>query len=62
MTIVEFLIGFVIALVIIIGALFFALRTPNLKGPSRHGIRGSGDCTHGHHSSFEGSDGGGGGD
>lgn len=42
MTFVEVLIGCAIALAIILGAVFFALRTPKLKGPNRHDIRGSG--------------------
>lgn len=60
MTFVEFLVGFAIAFAIVAGALFFAFRTPNLKGPTRHGIRGNGDHAHGTHDTFSGSNGGGG--
>ena len=60
MTLLEILIGFAIALVIIAGALFFALRTPHRKGPARHNIRGNGDHATGHSSLFDGRGGGGG--
>lgn len=59
MTFVEFLIGFAIAFVIIAGAVFFAFLTPNLKGPTQHGIRGNGDHVDDHYDTFGGSDGGG---
>lgn len=60
MSLVEILIGCAIALIIIVGAVFFAFRTPKTKGPSRHGIKGNGDYAGGHHNAFTGSDGGGG--
>ena len=40
---VEVLIGTAIAFAIIVGAFFFAFMTPNIKGLSRHDIRGNGD-------------------
>lgn len=43
MTLVEILIGFAIALSIIVGVAIFAFRTPKIKGPNRHGIGGNGD-------------------
>ena len=60
MTLVEFTIGFAIAIVIIVGAFFFAFRTPRLKGPTRHNIRGNGDHAGGQHHSIgeSGGDGG----
>ena len=58
MTLVEFTIGFAIAIVIIVGAIFFAFRTPRFKGLTRHNIRSNGDHAGGDHHSF----GGGGGD
>ena len=60
MTFVEILIGCSIALAIIAGAILFAVRTPNLKGPTQHGIRGNGDHAHGHDDFFSEGDGGGG--
>ncbi|KIC50058.1 hypothetical protein [Tateyamaria sp. ANG-S1] len=59
MTFVELVIGFSIAFAIIAGALFFAFKTPRLKGPTRHNIRGNGDHATGHRSLFDGSDDGG---
>ena len=64
MTLVEVLLGFAIALAVVLGAVLFAFRTPKIKGLSRHGIRGDGDYADRHHSAFagsfgEGSDGGG---
>lgn len=60
MTFVEILIGSLIAVAIIAGAILFTVRTPNLKGPTRHGIRGNGDHAHGHDDFLGGGDGGGG--
>lgn len=40
---VEILIGTAIAFSIIAGAIFFAIKAPNIKGLSRHNIRGNGD-------------------
>lgn len=60
MTFFEVLIGFSIAFAIIAGALFFAFRTPRLKGPTRHNIRGDGDYADRQYGNFDGSDGGGG--
>jgi hypothetical protein len=40
---VEILIGVLVALAIIAGAILFAFKTPNIKGLSRHNIRGNGD-------------------
>ena len=44
----EVLIGVLIAIVFVAGAIFFAFKTPNLKGPSRHNIRGDGDYADSH--------------
>jgi len=60
MTFVEILIGLSIALAIIAGAIFSAFRTPKIKGPTRHDVRGNGDYGPYHHNDFGGSDGGGG--
>jgi len=40
---VEILMGLVITLAIIAAAAWFAFKTPSIKGPSRHEIRGNGD-------------------
>lgn len=61
MSLAEVLIGFEIALMIIVGAFFFAFRTPKLKGPARYGICGNGDYSSGHHGSIAGGGEGGGG-
>ena len=60
----EILLGIVIGLAIIIGAVFFSFRTPKIKWPSRHDIRGNGDYAQDGHmqsrrSIDSGSDGGG---
>ena len=39
----EILIGIVIGLAILTGAIFFSFRKPNIKWPLRHDIRGNGD-------------------
>lgn len=39
----EILFGIVIGLAVIIGAILLAFRTPNIKWPSRHNVRGNGD-------------------
>ena len=64
MTFFEILIGCLVALVILASAIIFAVLTPNLKGLTRHGIRGNGDHAHGHNDRFSGEGGGsdGGGD
>ena len=58
MSLVEILTGILIAVTIIVGAVFVAFRTPKFKGPTRHGVRGNGDYANGHHGGFKGSDGG----
>ena len=57
--ILEVLIGIAIAIAIIAGAVFFAFYTSNIKGPSRHGIRGNGDSAYGDGRSNRGFDSGG---
>ncbi|GEM_PF-4697641 len=51
----EIIIGVSIAMIFIVGAVSFAFRTPNIKGPSRHNIRGDGDYSggHQHYDSFD---------
>ena len=60
---VEILMGVLFALAIIAGAIFFAFKTPNIKGLSRHNIRGNGDYAgsqmRGNRDFDSGSDGGG---
>lgn len=45
---VEILLGVGIGLVVILGAVVIAVKTPKIKGPSHHGTRGGGDYADGH--------------